>query len=105
MPCGPPPHDIKASPMAVELRARRRTSEGRLLVDKRAYIAANRAKRGGGEGEIRTLDGPVTHNGFRDRRLQPLGHLSSEVAVPTGFETAFSGLTGARGLAGYTPGP
>src|ERR1700746_2321058 len=30
----------------------------------------------GGEGEIRTLDGPVTHNGFRDRRLQPLGHLS-----------------------------
>src|SRR5216683_5916823 len=25
----------------------------------------------GGEGEIRTLDGPVTHNGFRDRRLQP----------------------------------
>ena len=32
--------------------------------------------RTGGEGEIRTLDGPVTHNGFRDRRLQPLGHLS-----------------------------
>jgi len=39
----------------------------------------NRSSRCGGEGEIRTLDGPVTHNGFRDRRLQPLGHLS----VPT----------------------
>jgi hypothetical protein len=30
----------------------------------------------GGEGEIRTLEGPVTLNSFRDCRLQPLGHLS-----------------------------
>src|SRR4029077_9525891 len=65
---------------------------------------------GGGEGEIRTLDGPVTHNGFRDRRLQPLGHLSrmpgaSKMAVPTGFEPAFSALTGPRVWPGYTTGP
>jgi hypothetical protein len=64
----------------------------------------------GGEGEIRTLDGPVTHNGFRDRRLQPLGHLSEsrwmlKMAVPTGFEPAFSALTGPRVWPGYTTGP
>lgn len=70
----------------------------------------------GGEGEIRTLDGPVTHNGFRDRRLQPLGHLSDprtslshagefKMAVPTGFEPAFSALTGPRVWPGYTTGP
>ena len=31
----------------------------------------------GGESGIRTRDAPETHTGFRDRRLQPLGHLSA----------------------------
>src|SRR5439155_27326784 len=75
-------------------------------------------RKSGGEGEIRTLDGAVTHNGFRDRRLQPLGHLSetraalfiphvpgAQMAVPTGFEPAFSALTGPRVWPGYTTGP
>src|ERR1043166_1835981 len=78
-------------------------------------IAPQREAGSGGEGEIRTLDGPVTHNGFRDRRLQPLGHLShllgvpsaagGSMAVPTGFEPAFSALTGPRVWPGYTTGP
>src|SRR5262249_54331295 len=34
-----------------------------------------------GEGEIRTLDGPVTHNGFRARPLGRLSVLNSETAV------------------------
>src|SRR6266852_3928781 len=56
----------------------------------------------GGEGEIRTLDGPVTHNGFRDRRLQPLGHLSKS-PVPNGgpdrIRTGVLGLDRAACLA------
>src|SRR5258708_14004413 len=69
----------------------------------------------GGEGEIRTLDGPVTHNGFRDRRLQPDSATSpmapailsqgGQMALPTGFEPAFSALTGPRVWPAYTTGP
>ena len=31
-----------------------------------------------GEGGIRTLGGPKDHNGFRDRPIRPLWHLSAE---------------------------
>src|SRR5256886_1234912 len=57
--------------------------------------------RAGGEGEIRTLDGPVTHNGFRDRRLQPLGHLSETVCNggPDRIRTGVLGLDRAACLA------
>src|SRR5229473_4590327 len=48
-------------------------------VSNTGYRSRASPKSVGGEGEIRTLDGPVTHNGFRDRRLQPLGHLSESV--------------------------
>ena len=33
-----------------------------------------------GEGGIRTHGGPVVHNGFRDRPIQPLWHLSNSDA-------------------------
>ena len=31
----------------------------------------------GGDGRIRTYDGLLTHNGLANRRLQPLGHIST----------------------------
>src|SRR5579884_3110457 len=51
------------------------------------------------------------HIGFRDRRLQPSSATSPgwfverRMAVPTGFEPAFSALTGPRVGPGYTTGP
>lgn len=33
-------------------------------------------KNSSGEGEIRTLGGDKPHNGFRDRPIKPLWHLS-----------------------------
>src|SRR2546427_3011721 len=59
----------------------------------------------GGEGEIRTLDGPVTHNGFRDRRLQPDSATSPQTAVgawnggPDRIRTGALGLDRAACLA------
>ena len=38
-------------------------------------------KKNGGEGGIRT-HGTLPHNGFQDRHLQPLGHLSFENILP-----------------------
>ncbi len=35
----------------------------------------------GGEAGIRTLGGGVPLNGFQDRRLQPLSHLSSTITL------------------------
>ncbi len=36
----------------------------------------------GGEGGIRTHGGHKGHNGFRDRPIQPLWHLSSRAGIP-----------------------
>src|SRR5438876_1289759 len=64
-----------------------------------------RSRRDGGEGEIRTLDGPVTHNGFRDRRLQPDSATSPQTAVgawnggPDRIRTGALGLDRAACLA------
>ncbi len=38
-------------------------------------------KRAGGEGGIRTHGTDKPYNGFRGRRLQPLGHLSGELEI------------------------
>ena len=108
MPCRPLPEGIIARPMTAALSARRRANGALMLVGKRPYIAAtaplearlHRGKPAGGEGEIRTLDGPVTHNGFRDRRLQPLGHLSgASHGGPDRIRTGVLGLDRAACLA------
>jgi hypothetical protein len=38
-----------------------------------------------GEGGIRTHGGSKTHNGFRDRPIQPLWHLSVSGQIIAGF--------------------
>src|SRR5687768_15489564 len=43
----------------------------------RDFVASRRIRDGGGGG-IRTHDTLLTYTGFRDRRLQPLGHPSRE---------------------------
>ncbi len=45
---------------------------------------------GSGEGGIRTHGGPKGHNGFRDRPIQPLWHLSS-MAARSGENSVHSG--------------
>ena len=42
------------------------------------YINRVTLNKYGGEGEIRTRGTPKEYNGFRGRRLQPLGHLSAD---------------------------
>jgi len=41
-----------------------------------SLAAAGETPETNGEGGIRTPDGPMAHTGFRDRRIQPLCHLS-----------------------------
>jgi hypothetical protein len=41
----------------------------------------------GGEGGIRTHGGPKDHNGFRDRPIQPLWHLSGFQMLEARFRT------------------
>jgi len=46
-------------------------------------VAVAQAKLGGGDGGIRTLDRPLqAYNGLANRRLQPLGHVSSKADMP-----------------------
>src|SRR5256885_8688027 len=65
----------------------------------------------GGEGGIRTHDrvAPITvfETVAFNRARPPLRVWvdARKVAVPTGFEPAFSALTGPRGWPGYPPGP
>ena len=46
-------------------------------------VAVAQARLGGGDGGIRTLDRPLqAYNGLANRRLQPLGHVSSKADMP-----------------------
>jgi hypothetical protein len=46
-------------------------------------VAVAQARLDGGDGGIRTLDRPLqAYNGLANRRLQPLGHVSSKADMP-----------------------
>ena len=47
---------------------------------------------GGGEREIRTPEGLITLDGFQDRCIQPLCHLSKIVEATPGFEPGMGAL-------------
>ena len=47
----------------------------------------------GGEGEIRTLGGNKYHNGFRDRPVKPLRHLSVNKCFPLTYNINITDLS------------
>ena len=49
-----------------------------------------------GQGEIRTHDTGLPYTGFRDRRLQPLGHLSFAPSNITGRGGRVNDLNGVK---------
>ncbi len=53
----------------------------------------------GGEGGIRTPDAAERHTGFRDRRFQPLSHLSGRVQARTGSTRGRPAIIATRLLA------
>jgi hypothetical protein len=47
------------------------------------YVSGPDKLKDGGDGGIRTLDRPLqAYNGLANRRLQPLGHISSQADMP-----------------------
>src|SRR5687768_7823702 len=55
----------------------------------RDFVASRRIRDGGGGG-IRTHDTLLTYTGFRDRRLQPLGHPSRKALNIAAEERCFN---------------
>lgn len=63
-----------------------------LILDKKKDPSFFRATFLGGEGEIRTR-GELPHDGFQDRYLKPLGHLSVHQDIIAGFCLIFYRLS------------
>ena len=63
------------------IRSRASRQVGMRFRSRIVAVAAGEA--GGGDGGIRTLDRPLqAYNGLANRRLQPLGHVSSKADMP-----------------------